>query len=146
MFFLFYIFFKYVNLKTCTGYKIKLRYLNDLPSRKSTSIFLAQFTKVLKVKISTPHAFPFLSCSAFPDPLSPCCKKGKPCNYSFSIEVKLNLKDYKYEQNSVLDLRELYRMVIILTEIITINIFTSLITLKEGFTHVKLHLIFKTFL
>lgn len=41
------------------------------------------------------------------------------------------------------DLRELYRMVIILTGIIKINIFTSLITLKEGFTHAKLHLSLK---
>ena len=135
-----------MNLKTCKGYKIKLRCLNDLPSRKSTSIFLAQFTKALKVKISTPHAFPFLSFSAFPGPLPSCCKKWKPCNYSFSTEVNLNLKDYKYEQNSVLYLRELYRVVIILTEIITLNIFTSLFILKEGFTHAKLHLIFKAFL
>lgn len=45
-------------------------------------------------------------------------------NYSFSTEMKLNLKDYKYEQNSVPDLKELYNIAIILREIIMINTYT----------------------
>lgn len=61
-------------------------------------------------------------------------------NHYFSTEVKLDLKDYKYEQNSVLDLKELYRVVMILREIIMINF---LFTLYEGFTHAKLHLSLK---
>lgn len=41
-----------------------------------------------------------------------------PINYYFSTQVKLDLRDYKYEQNSVLDLKDLYMVVIILREII----------------------------
>lgn len=68
-------FFKEVDLKTCTEYKIKFRYLNNLPSWKITSIFFVWFTKALKVKISTLTLF-LSSLSAFPDPSPSAMRKG----------------------------------------------------------------------